>query len=116
MKDLRKRALSGSWLASRLGIEPRRLDAMRRGGELVGIRVPGTTEYLYPAWQIGPDGKPHPALGRLLAEARAAGIDENRLDALLNSRLGIGGRRRLADDLREGREEHVLASIRAARR
>ncbi len=87
---------------------------MRRAGELVGVRVPGTTEYLYPAWQIGADGKPHPSLARLLAEARAAGLDEERLDAILNSRLGLGGRRRLSDELRAGREEYVLSSIRAA--
>jgi hypothetical protein len=114
VKDLRARALSGSWLASRLGIEPLRLDAMRRAGELVGIRVPGSTEYLYPAWQIGTDGKPHPAVARLVAEARAAGLDDERLDAILNARLGLGGRRRLSDELRDGRDEHVLAAIRNA--
>ena len=115
MEDLRRRALPGAWFASRLGIEPRLVDAMRRAGELVGVRVPGTTEYLYPAWQLGADGKPHPALARVLAEARAAGIGEERLDALMNSRLGIGGRRRLSDELRAGREDYVVSSIRAAR-
>lgn len=115
MEALRKRALGGAWFASRLGIEPLRLEAMRRAGEVVGVRVPGTTEYLYPAWQLGRDAKPLPSLGRLVAAARAAGIDEQRLDVLLNSRLGIGGRRRLSDELRAGREEHVLASIRSAR-
>ena len=88
---------------------------MRRAGELVGIRVPGTTEYVYPAWQLGHDGKPHPALARVLAEARAAGIAEERLDTLMNARLGLAGRKRLSDELREGREEYVLSAIRAAR-
>jgi hypothetical protein len=113
VNDLKRRALGSSWLASRLAIEPRRLDVMRRAGELVAIRPPGSSEYFYPAWQIGPDGRPHPALARIVAEARAAGLDDARLDSLMHARKGLGGKRRLADDLREGRVDDVIAAIRS---
>ena len=42
-------ALSGSWLAARLGIEPRKLDTMRRGGQVLAVRSPGSQEWRYPS-------------------------------------------------------------------
>ena len=39
-------SLSGSWLSTRLGIGTQRLDAMRRAGELLGVRRPGGHDYL----------------------------------------------------------------------
>jgi hypothetical protein len=109
--------LSGPWLAARLGIDPARIDAMRRAGELIAVREPGSGEWLYPAWQF--DGaKPRRDVARVTAEARAAGIDESRLFELLSAPLGLGGgsRRRLADLLLEGRTDDVVAAIRAAGR
>ena len=110
---LQDESLSGSWLSTRLGVGTHRLDAMRRAGELLGVRRPGSHEYLYPAWQFLPDGAPRPVIGRLVASARERGLSDERLYALLASRTGIGGDERLADALREGRDEYVLSVVRS---
>lgn len=108
--------LSGPWLAARLAVDPARIDAMRRGGELIAVREPGSTEWHYPAWQFH-GGKPRRDVARIAAEARGAGIDETRLYELLTSPMGLGGgeRRTLVDLLLEGRADEVVASIRSAR-
>lgn len=116
---LLEESLSGSWLSSRLGVGTHRLDAMRRGGELLGVRRPGGQDYLYPAWQFGSDGKPRAVLPRLIAASREHGMSDDRLYEVLTSRTGlagtgISGTTRLADALREGREEYVLSAIRSA--
>ncbi len=108
--------LPAPWLAARLGVDPARIDAMRRSGELIAVREDGSTEWRYPAWQLE-GGRPRREVARITAEARAAGVDESRLYELLTAPLGLGGddRRRLADLLLEGRADEVVASIRAAR-
>lgn len=111
---LLEESLSGSWLSSRLGIGTHRLEAMRRGGELLGVRRPGGQDYLYPAWQFGSDGKPRTVLPRLIASARANGMSDDRLYEVLTSRAGLSGTTRLADALREGREDYVLSVVRSA--
>ena len=96
-------SLSGSWLSSRLGVGTQRLDAMRRAGELLGVRRPGGQDYLYPAWQFAPDGKPLPVIQRLVRAGRGAG--PQRRAPLRGARLpapGISGDERLADALRAG--------------
>lgn len=107
--------LPAPWLAARMGIDPLRVDALRRAGELVAVREPGSTEWLYPAWQFE-DGKPRRDIGRITAEAREAGMDETRLYALLTAPMGLGrgDRRTLVDLLLEGRTDEVVASIRTA--
>jgi hypothetical protein len=112
---LTEESLSGSWLSSRLGVGTQRLDAMRRAGELLGVRRPGGQDYLYPAWQFAPDGKPLPVVARLIAAARENGISDDRLYEVLTSRAGLSGTGRLADALREGREEYVLGIVRGVR-
>ena len=111
---LLEESLSGSWLSSRLGIGTQRLNAMRRAGVLLGVPRPRGQDYLYPAWQFGPDGKPLPVVARLVAAAREAGLSDERLYTVLTSRAGISGRERLVDALRDGREEYVLSVVRAA--
>jgi hypothetical protein len=111
---LQQESLSGSWLSSRLGVGTQRLDAMRRAGELLGVRRPGGQDYLYPAWQFGPDGKPLDVVPRLVAAARAQGLADERLYEILTSRTGLSGTTRLADALREGREDYVLAAVRSS--
>lgn len=108
--------LSGPWLAARLAVDPARIDAMRRNGDLIAVREPGATEWRYPAWQFR-GGKPRRDIARITAEARAAGIDEARLYELLTAPLGLGGadRRSLVDLLLEGRTDDVVTAIRAAR-
>ena len=107
--------LSASWLAARLGAEPLKLEAMRRDGELIAYRPPGAREYYFPVWQFDDEWRPLPMVPRLVQEARARGLSDNRLYEVLNARAGIGSRRKLGDSLRAGRTDHVLDAIRAAR-
>jgi hypothetical protein len=111
---IRRTSLTASWLAARLGTDPMRVDVMRRSGELLGVRLPGSYEYRYPAWQLGPNGKPLEVVAAIVAEARGAGLDDLALGELMERRLGLGGNRRLADVLRDGDEAHVIAAIRSA--
>jgi hypothetical protein len=109
---LQDESLSGSWLSTRLGVGTQRLDAMRRAGELLGVRRPGGQDYLYPAWQFAPDGRPLPVVPRLVQAGRGAGMSDERLYEVLSARTGISGTERLADALREGRDEYVLSVVR----
>jgi len=109
---LLEESLSGSWLSSRLGIGTQRLDAMRRAGELLGVRRPGGQDYLFPGWQFGPDGTPLPVVPRLVQAARANGISDDRLYEVLTSRAGLSGSGRLVDALRAGRDEYVVGVVR----
>lgn len=109
---LTEESLSGSWLSTRLGVGTQRLDAMRRAGELLGVRRPGGQDYLYPAWQLAPDGKPLPVIAQLVAAGRGAGLGDDRLYEVLSARTGIGGEERLVDALRQGRHDYVLSVVR----
>jgi hypothetical protein len=103
--------LAASWLAARLGIDPARIDAMRRAGELIAVREPGSTEWRYPAWQL--EGwKPRRGVARIAAAAREAGLDEEALYELMTKPLGLAGRRRLVDLLLEGRDDEVVEAVR----
>lgn len=116
MADTLDQAMSTAWVAVRLGIDPVRVNVMRRAGELVAFRPHGTFEWRYPAWQFDADGRPLPAVARVARAAREARLDENALADLLDRRVGIVGTdRRLVDLLLEGDEESVLAAIRRAR-
>jgi hypothetical protein len=107
-------AVSGSWLAARMAVDPARIDAMRRAGELIAVREPGSTEWRYPAWQFD-SGRPRPGVARVVAAARESGVDEARLYDLLTIPLGLrGGGRRLVDLLLEGRDDEVVAAVRSA--
>lgn len=108
-------ALAATWLAQRMAVDPARIDAMRRAGELIGVREPGSTEWLYPAWQFDA-GRPRAGVARVVQAARDAGIDESRLYDVLTTPLGLrGNRRSLVDLLLEGREDEVVAAVRSAR-
>jgi hypothetical protein len=107
--------LSASWLASRFAIEPFKLEAMRRDGEVIAFRPAGAREHYYPLWQFDEEGNPLPVVRRLVAEARERGVPSNRLYEILSARAGLGGDKRLADSLRDGRVDHVLDAIRSAR-
>ena len=107
-------ALTTSWLAAKLGTQSGRIDAMRRAGELYGVRKPGSQEYHYPAWQFDENGRPRPFVERLVRTAREVGLDEARLEEVLNRRAGLVGGRRLVDLIRDGAEEHVLEVVEAA--
>jgi hypothetical protein len=106
---------SGSWLAIKLGLEPRELDRLRRAGEYVAVRASGgrETDYLYPAWQLDAAGRPLPGVAELVRAARERGLDDEQLVALMLRREGLTGRSRLADAFRAGHRERVLAAVRA---
>lgn len=108
--------VAATWLGERLAVDPARIEAMRRDGELIAVRRPGTTEWLYPAWQL--EGwAPRAGVSRIVGAAREAGITDERLYDLLTAPLGLtrgGGERRLSDLLVEGRVDDVVVAVRSA--
>ena len=106
--------LPATWLASRAAVDPARIDALRRAGALIAVRDPGSTEWRYPAWQFDGD-KPRTSIARIISVARERGIDDAKLYDLLTAPLGLrDGGRRLVDLLLEGRDDEVVAAIRAS--
>ncbi len=104
--------MPATWLAERLAVDPARIDAMRRDGELVAVRELGSTVWLYPSWQF--DGnEPLQGIERVVRVARETGLDEARLYTVLAAPLGLGGERRVYELLREGREDDVVELVRA---
>jgi hypothetical protein len=104
--------LTGTWLAERLAVDPLKIDAMRRAGELIAVREPGSDEWRYPAWQFDA-WKPRRGITRVVAAAREAGLDETGLYDLMTAPLGLtGDPSRLADLLAQGREDEVVAAVR----
>jgi hypothetical protein len=101
-----------TWLAARLSIDPARIDAMRRDGELIAVREPGSTTWLYPPWQF--EGRnPLSSIPRIVRAARETGIDESRLFTILTARRGLGHSGRVYELLREGRADDVVRLVRA---
>ena len=107
-------SLSAAWLAVRVGIEPFKLEAMRRAGELIAYRPEGSREHYYPGWQFDESWQPLTIIPQLTREARERGLRGNRLYEVLNARAGMGGRK-LGESLREERFDHVLDAVRLAR-
>lgn len=105
--------LTGPWLAVSLGVDPRRVDAMRRAGELIAVRRPGSTEWLYPGWQLA-DGRVHDAVPQIIAAARDAGLDETALYEALSAPRGLTGARRLADLVASGEGLRVVTALRGS--
>ena len=112
MHDTPTTPLPGSWLTSRLGINPREIEELRRNGELFAVR--GHDEWLYPAWQFGPGGSIPAGVRSAVKAARAVGLDEARLVALLRRPVGLVGGGRLLDLLFEGRSDFVVDAVRNA--
>jgi len=112
MTDTATTPLPGSWLASRLGVDPREIEQLRERGELFAVR--GQDEWLYPAWQFGPGGSIPAGVRNAVKAARAAGLDESRLVALLRRPVGLVGGGRLLDLLFEGRSDYVVDAVRNA--
>ncbi len=110
---MRDDSFTTSWLAARLGVDPAQIDARRRAGELLSVPVEGGLEHLYPAWQFDAVGKRLPAVSRMLAAAKDAGLGPAELDAFLNRRAGVGGPR-MWELVRDGREDFVVSSLRSA--
>ena len=66
-----------------------------------------------PGWQFQDDGNVTPAVARVLAAAREAGISPGQLGQNLKRRAGLSGGRTLLDSLRDGDEQQVLAALRS---
>jgi hypothetical protein len=108
--------VAATWLGERLAVDPARIEAMRRAGELIAVRRPGTTEWLYPAWQLE-RWTPRSGVARVVRAARDAGIPDERLYEIMTAPLGLTrgrGGRRLADLLVEGRIDDVVVAVRSA--
>ena len=112
MHDTPTTPLPGSWLTSRLGVNPREIEELRENGELFAVR--GQEEWLYPAWQFGPGGSIPKGVREAVKAARAVGLDETRLLALLRRPAGMLGASRLLDLLFEGRSDFVVDAVRSA--
>jgi hypothetical protein len=105
--------LTGSWLAARFGVDPVRIERMRRAGELYGVRSPGSDEWRYPSWQFEADGTTKPAVRRLLSAAHEQRLSARQLDDLLDRKVGLVGSRTVRELLLiEGGEERALAELR----
>ena len=102
--------LTTSWLASRLGEQPARIEALRRSGLLVGVPR-GDGQRIFPSWQFDRDGRPLASLPQVIAAGRAAGLDDGDLHRLVTMREGMTGGRRLVEALRAGTAEPVLRAI-----
>ena len=112
LHDVPTTPLPGSWLSSRLGVSQREIEQLRDRGELFAVRDDG--EWLYPAWQFGPGGSIPAVVRNAVKAARAAGLDESRLVALLRRPVGLVGGGRLLDLLFEGRSDYVVDAVRNA--
>jgi hypothetical protein len=110
---LEEEGLTGSWLATRLGIPATRIEGLRRAGRLLGVRARGSWDYIYPAWQFDSDGKPLPGVTRVVAAARAGGLEDARLYEVLTRRVGLVGDGTLAERLGNGGEDYVISVVRA---
>ena len=106
--------LPASWLASRLRIDSSKIEQLRERGEVFAVRDTGSDEWLYPAWQFGPGGEVPGGVRDAVVAARAAGLEESRLLALLRRRVGLMGGGRFLDLLFEGRSDTDVAAIRSA--
>jgi hypothetical protein len=106
--------LPASWLASRLRLDAAEMERLRARGELIAVREDDRGEWLYPAWQFGPRGTIPQGVRDAVRAARAAGLGEERLLALLRRRVGLMGGGRLLDLLFEGRSDTVVEAINAS--
>jgi hypothetical protein len=106
--------LTTSWLATRLGVQPAVVEGRRRAGELLGLRREGELDYWYPAWQWETVGSARPIVPKMIQAARERGISNDRLGQILLRKSGLTSGRRVLDDLLDGRDDAVLAAIRAS--
>jgi len=108
------RTLPATWLAARMAVDPAYVDALRRAGELIAVRAPGSSEWRYPAWQFD-HGTPRRSIPRIVATARSRGLDDAELYDILTAPLGLRDNgRSLVSLLQEGRDDEVVAAVRSA--
>jgi hypothetical protein len=108
-----ERAMSASWLSTKLGVDTVALNAMRRAGELIAVRPEGSQAWRFPAWQFDDEGQITPDVRRVLETAQELRLSGEELNRLLDRRSGMTGGECLLDDLLAGRVDHVVATLRA---
>jgi hypothetical protein len=113
--EIAEHGLSGPWLAQRLALDPVALEARRRAGELFALRPEGSPDWIYPAWQFDEELCVKPEVGRALAAAREAGLNQTEFERLLNRRVGLSGGGTARDFLLRGDARPLLDAIRSAR-
>ena len=115
MEDDLRWPMSTPWVAARLGMDPLKVERLRRAGELLAVRPAGCSDWLYPTWQFEAEGSGvRPAVASALRAARELGMSSARLYELLRRRSGLVEGKRLLDALLDGRESRVLAELRLA--
>jgi hypothetical protein len=92
--------LTGSWLAFRLGVDPGRIESMRKAGELYAVRDESRGEWHYPSWQFDLAGQTKPAVREMLRAPRA---ERRSPGELIEQKIGLVGGRRTKDLLLEVR-------------
>lgn len=97
---------------TKYGINRQVLGQRRKAGRLLALQVPFKRDWLYPVWQFSDDGQPLAALQELLDAARSARLSPTDLHFLMTRTDSAG--RSLADDLRAGAVDDVLAAVRAS--
>jgi hypothetical protein len=107
----RTNGLSTTWVASRFGLDPVRVNALRRAGELYAVRSPGSTEWIYPAWQFAGDGVKSD-VARFFAAAREQGLTGTQVGRVLQRRIGMVGGRTVLDILLRDGPERAIAALR----
>jgi hypothetical protein len=100
-----------TWVAARYGLDPVKVNALRRAGELYAVRSPGAHDWVYPAWQFEGNGV-KPAVAQFLAAARERGFAAHELHGLLSRRVGMVGGRRVVDLLLNEGPERAIATLR----
>lgn len=106
--------LSASWLAARQGIDPVRIERRRRAGELLATRDEHGREWRYPMWQFDAEGEVRPAVARLLQLAKENRIPQDKLEQLLERKVGLVGGKTVRELLLDGGADQALAEVRGA--
>lgn len=117
--ELRNHALTLPWAAEALGLQPARLVALARAGELVVVPGPWPMRqahasglgYLLPAWQLSHGRHVHPAVPALIAAAAETGRTSLELHRFMTT-PPAEGEPAPADLLHTGEIERVIALLR----
>jgi hypothetical protein len=118
MKAIYQKVLAESLTVAQLRdqykLSRQRLKQLRDEDRLFAIDIPYQRGLVYPAWQLDSAGRPLPVMQTLIRAARGAGLDALGFHLLITGpREGARSGLRL---LHDGREDLVLALIRAADR
>jgi hypothetical protein len=106
--------LNATWLAARHGVDPLLIERRRRAGEMLATRDETSGEWRYPMWQFDAEGRLRAPVERVLQVAKENGIPPDRLEQLLERRVGLVGGTTIRELLLAGDAEQALAEVRGA--